>query len=836
MLATFYRFFIRPLRREPLRTALTAFAVALGVAVVLAIELAGTAAAGSFRASLESLTGKADFEVTAVGGLAPETLTALSTLPAPLTVRARIEDYASVQRTRETVPLIGLDMVAEALDFETGNASEQTWREDNIWVGPRLAKRAGETIRLIVNDRTHTFTVAGILKETPGSGEAGNVVVMDLATADRMLARNARLDRILIDAPDTHPVEHWEALLTTALPRDAALARFGARTEENRKMLAAFRWNLRVLSYIALVVGAFLIYNTISVSVVRRRAEIGIFRALGATRFGVLAAFLGEAALFGLIGAAAGLFLGRAMAEGAVHLIGATVESLYVSSTPGRIELGWEAALFALAIGLGISLASAFAPALEASRVTPIEAMARGRAEYDARVHRTRDLLFAALLGIAAALASRMPPVAGKPLFGYLAALLLIAAGALAVPALVSALSMAGSTALRRLLGVEALLASRSLVASLRRSSVLVAALATAIAMMASVGIMVGSFRETVLVWMDSQLRADLYIRPAGPAAADRHPTMSPAVPGAIEQLPAVEAVDRFRALRISYRGLPVTLGAGETRIVERYSRTRFLDGDRAEILRRLPTGDFVIVSEPFANKHRVHRGDRLTLNLAGAPRTFEVLGVYYDYASERGYIVMDRSTLLKYLPDPAPSNLAVYLKPAADLESARAAIERATAGSSLLIMSNRTIRTEAIKIFDRTFAITYALEAVAVVVAVMGIAGALLALVIDRRRELGLLRFLGASQPQVRRLILCEAGLIGILANIAGLALGVVLSLILIYVINKQSFGWTIQFHWPVGVLLGALTVIYAATILAGLYPARIATRLNPIEVVHEE
>jgi putative ABC transport system permease protein len=196
----------------------------------------------------------------------------------------------------------------------------------------------------------------------------------------------------------------------------------------------------------------------------------------------------------------------------------------------------------------------------------------------------------------------------------------------------------------------------------------------------------------------------------------------------------------------------------------------------------------------------------------------------------------VDRGTLLKYFPDPTPSNLAVYAAPGAQLEKVRKEIEGATAGRNVLIFSNRDLRTEAVRIFDRTFAITYALEAVAIFVAVMGIAGALVALVMDRRRELGLLRFLGAATGQVRKMILVEAGLLGLLANVAGLALGVLLSLILIYVINKQSFGWTIQFHWPVAVLLGALSAVYAATVIAGLYPARVATRLNPIEVVHEE
>src|SRR5208283_4631651 len=208
----------------------------------------------------------------------------------------------------------------------------------------------------------------------------------------------------------------------------------------------------------------------------------------------------------------------------------------------------------------------------------------------------------------------------------------------------------------------------------------------------------------------------------------------------------------------------------------------------------------------------------------------------FYDYGSEKGYIVVDRSTMLRYLPDPAPSGIAVYLAPGANVDDVRKAIEKITAGRNVLIFTNRNLRAEAIRVFDRTFAITYALELVAVVVAIVGIAGALLTVVIDRRRELGLLRFLGASVGQIRKLIFLEAGLIGLLANLAGLLLGIVLSWLLIFVINKQSFGWTIQLHWPATVLFSALTLVFLATVLSGFYPARVATRMNPIDVVHEE
>jgi putative ABC transport system permease protein len=602
-------------------------------------------------------------------------------------------------------------------------------------------------------------------------------------------------------------------------------------------MLAGFRWNLRLLSYIALIVGAFLIYNTISVSVVRRRPETGIVRALGASRRAVLVAFLGEAAFFGLAGAALGVPVGRAMASGAVKLMAATVESLYVSSRPGSIELSAWSVLLAFAIGVGVAIVSALSPAREASLVSPVEAMARGRREYTARVHKSRDLWLALILGILAVAATRVPAIEGKPVFGYLAAVLLVVASALAIPAFTDAFISLFSRWLGKTLGVEALLAAQSLSASLRRTSVLVGALSTAIAMMTSVGIMVGSFRETVLIWMNDRLPADLYLRPAGEPAPDRHPTVSLELADRISQLPGIAGVDRLRAYEISYDGMPATLASVDLSALRSDHQSNFFSGRPTEqVLSQIRNADAVVVSEPFTYKHRVRAGDSITLALGIARPSFRIADVYYDYGSERGSILMDRQTMLRYLPDPAPSNLAIYVAPEASAETVREEITEAAAGYRVLLFSNRDLRTEAIRIFDRTFAITYALEAVAVIVAVMGIAGALLALVIDRRREIGLLRFLGAAAGQVRKQILVEAGLLGLLANFAGLALGFALSLILIYVINKQSFGWTIRFHWPVAVLLLAISVVYVATVLAGLYPAQVAVWLDPIEAVHEE
>ncbi|HET7108078.1 MAG TPA: FtsX-like permease family protein [Candidatus Acidoferrum sp.] len=845
----FYRLMLRPLFGEPVRLALMVLAVGLGVAVVLAIELAGNAAAGSFHSSMESLAGDHDLEVVASGGVPESVLATLATQPFPLRLSPRMEDFAVDTRTRETLPLIGLDLIAEGRRYaaqmdvreENSNSKESAEQEvrnlenpESVWVSPGLGRKPGEHISLLINDRVLDCVVRGLLPAASGNE---NAILMDIAGAQRALNRFGRVDRILVKLPADSNLEEWQRKLSSVLPPGVEVRPQGTGTEENRKMLAAFRWNLRLLSYIALVVGAFLIYNTISVSVVRRRSEIGILRALGADRRDVLAAFLGEAACLGLAGALVGLPLGRIMAGGAVKLMAATVQSLYVSSRPGAIALTPESVALALLIGVGVAVASAVSPAREAMQVSPVDAMAQGRREYIARSHKGRDLAIAAVLGGSAALAAGMPAVAGKPFFGYFAAVLLVASAAYAMPALVNLISRSAAGVLGTFFGVEAMLASRSLAASLRRTSVLIGALATAVAMMVSVGIMVGSFRQTVVNWMNHQLPADLYLRPAGNPAADRHPTISEELVEKIAKLPGVAGVDRLRAYEISYDGMPATLAAVDLRVPRAQRNSEFFSSQPAnQVLEKLRGKHNVIVSEPFTYKHKVKRGDTITVALGESRADFQIVDVYYDYGSERGTILMDRDVLLKYLPDETPTNLAVYVLPDADSAKVRKEIQEAAEGHRILIFSNRELRIEAVKIFDRTFAITYALEAVAVVVAVMGIAGALLALVIDRRREFGLLRFLGGSSGQIRKMILVEAGLLGLLANLAGFALGYLLSLILVFVINKQSFGWTIRFHWPVAILLGALTVVYAATVVSGLYPARVAVRLNPLEVIHEE
>jgi len=822
VLKLFRQLILRPLRRDLTRTVLTLLSIALGVAVVIAIELSGDAATGSFESSLTTLVGKVDYEITANGGVDETYIARLAALPVNARFSPVIEEPVVIIGQGSTT-LYGIDLIAattfpsrdrEGADLETSAAVSSD-------LAARLHLHQGDPIELQGRDQTLHFTI-----RTIAANQNTEWVGVDIASAQRLLNMYGKLDRIEVFVS---PGENAERIIKATIPATWDVQTPGARSEENSRMLRAFRWNLRILGYISLLVGAFLIYNTIAVSVVRRRTEIGILRAIGTSSRGVLLVFLGEAAMLGVIGSALGIVLGRLLAAALLGMISDTVNALFTTSTPGPIALSTASIVAALLAGTAVAFFSALIPAREAARVAPAEAMRRSIVEHETRLHIRRDLVIAACAAVIAAILCQFGPIDGRPVLGYAATLFAVAATAMLAPAFVTGLIFLLRGTLKRIAGAAGLIAGRSLVASLARTSIVVTALATAISMMISVGVMVGSFRETVQVWLDNQLRADIFVRAQGPATAGIYPPIAAPVPEIARQIPGVAEVDTLRAFEFRYEGTRATFAAGNVDIVRRRRFLRFLSGT-------FPGPDSAMVTEPFADKHRLHVGDVLRIPLGNRTAALKVAGIYYDYSSDRGTVLVDRSTLLNYLPDQPITNIAIYIQPGADATKIRRDLETRLRDFPLMIAPNEVLRRAAVEVFDRTFAVTYALEAVAIVVAMLGAANSLLALVLDRRREIGLIRYLGAATGQVRRMILMEAGLLGLLAGSLGLALGMALSAVLIYVVNKQSFGWTIQFHPPVLLLAGALLLVWAVTVLAGVYPTRFAAKLQPIEVIHEE
>ena len=828
----FRRIVLRPLLGDPTRTLLSILSVALGVAVVIAVELAGEAAVGSFRSSLETLSGRVDLEITGNGGVAESTLGELAGLPVGAHYSPILDRTVQVERARPaSIQALGIDMIGTSSELEGKQAGEfsaaalETLAIVSSDAARRFGWKAGDKVRLRGADRAAGFTIQAIAPV----GTSG-WIAFDLAGAARLFDTRGKLDRIEVRLDPGENAELARREIESVVPKGYLVRTPGEQRDEKLKMLDAFRWNLRILSYISLLVGAFFIYNTVAVGVVRRRGEIGVLRALGAGARRIEGIFLAEAAALGIIGSLLGIAAGRAMAGAIEGMLSDTVNALFVTSAPAPVALSVWASGSALLAGTVVALLSAWIPAREAARVAPAEAMRQARVEHAVRVTMRARLAWAAGFAALSAILCIPGPVNGRPVFGYVAALAAVTGMALACPALVAGLLRALRPVARRVAGAAGLVAERSLATALSRTSVVVAALATAIAMMVSVATMVGSFRETVQVWLGSQLSADIYLRGAGPLTAGMFPALDQRVPGAVAGVAGVAEVAVLRLLPIRYRGTQATLGAEDLELVRRRGILRFLEGD-------FPQGsDKAIISEPFANKHGLRTGQVVRVAIGEHEVALTVTGVFFDYSNDRGLIFVDRSTLLRYLPGQPVSSLAIYVKPGADATEVRHEIEGATGEFPVLIAANRDLREGAVRVFDRTFAVTWALEGIAIVVAMLGAANALLALVLDRRREIGLIRYLGADGGQVRAMILTEAGLLGVLAIIPGLLLGLALSLVLIFVINKQSFGWTIQFHPPILLLAGALSLVWTMTVLSGFWPARYAARMETTDALRSE
>ncbi len=381
-------------------------------------------------------------------------------------------------------------------------------------------------------------------------------------------------------------------------------------------------------------------------------------------------------------------------------------------------------------------------------------------------------------------------------------------------------------------------LAASNLAGAIPRVSISVAALSVSLAMMVAIAVMVGSFRETVVYWVSQTLKADLFVGPSTRSNGARQATLSAEVDAIVSAHPAVLAIDRFRTTTIVVDDSQVLLTAGDFEVMTTHGGLLFkAPGDAREAMRGAIDQDVVVVSEPFANRHRKGVGAVVNIPTPAGPRPFRIAAVYFDYSSDRGVIAMDRRTFARHFGELAPTGLTVYLEPGHDPEQVRAELlDRIGGQRRVFVYTNTGLRTEVMRIFDSTFAITWALEVIAIVVAILGVAATLLTLMLERRQELAMLRLVGADRAQVRRMVVVEAALIGGVSQGVGLIAGIALSLVLVFVINVQSFGWTIQFHLPTGFLVQMTIAILVATALAGLYPARRATRLATISALHEE
>jgi putative ABC transport system permease protein len=818
------------------RTLLSAAGIALGVALGFAVHLVNRAAVNELTAGVRSLSGHADLEVR--GGRAgfAETLYAdvarmagVAVASPVLEVEAGLADAAQAART---IRLVGIDplraaQIQPALFAEDPRYRIELLKPDLVFLSSAAAQALGlgkgDRLRIVAGLGQVEFEVGHVL---PASSLRGVAALADIATAQWRLGRLGQLNRVDLRLAPGVDREAMRERIAALLPAGVHVSPVDAVEESSANLSRAYRVNLNVLALVALFTGGFLVFSAQSLEVARRRGEHALLRVLGLERRGLLRLVLLEAAAIGAVGSALGIALGTALAHAAVAYSGADLGAgMFRGIAP---ELSFPIGISVL-YGLGgvaVALAGALLPALDAERVAPAQALKAG-GEQRMFEHVLSAVPGIALLGVAALLA-QFGPVEGIPLAGYASIACLLVGGILLMPWLSQAV-LARLPASRR---APYALALAQLRGAPGQAMVSLAAIVASFSLMAAMAIMVASFRDSVDQWLAAVLPADLYFRTthAGETA-----WIEPEFEDEVRRLPQVERAEFLRTGRIVLDPRRPAISLLARDLARRGTSLVFpLVGKRYEPGADDPPPAWI--SEAVADLYGFRTGERLELPLGGERRTFVVAGVWRDYARQHGAIVIERSAYAALTGDRKANDAALWLAPGAGADDAIRALRRLEGGHLLEIAGPGEIRTMSLRIFDRTFAVTYALEAVAVLVGLFGLSASVGAIVLARRREFGMLRHVGMTRGQIGAMLAAEGGLLALLGVAAGLALGGAISLVLVYVVNRQSFNWSMDLHPPYALLAGLSLLLVVLAALTAWLSGREATGMEPVRAVRED
>ncbi|MGY2733888.1 FtsX-like permease family protein [Sphingomonas sp. UYP23] len=819
-------------RFHPARFLMTAVAIAVGVALGFAVHLVNGSALASFDGAIRGVNGNADLSVKATSRLGfderlyPRVATAAGVEDASPVVQLD----ARIGKTRLT--LLGLDVLRAAAVTPTligvpphspGADGTAAFDEAAIFVSRAALAQSGATVGSVVsvtaNGRTVALRIAGTL---PATDEVATVAVMDIGAAQWRFDRLGRLDRLDLKVADRTAVD---ASLPALLPADAKLATAQAQSMQGDALSRAYRVNLDMLALVALLTGGFLVYSAQSLSVARRQRAFALLRTLGMPRSGVVAAIVVEGLVIGTVGSALGLAAGYGLAWSALHWFGGDLGAGYFRGAGGGVVFQPVAAIGFFAIGLLAAIVGSAVPARLAARAAPAAALKNAGDVIDPRT--PVAWWPAAALIIAGVLVALLPPVAHLPLFGFAGMALLLAGGIAGVPWF--ARILLGPLARRSGRDVPRQLAIRHLHGAPGEAATALCGIVASTALMIAMATMVTSFRGAVDDWLGQVLSADLYMR------ADVGASFDAATRARLAATPGVArlAFGRQLPLTITPERPPVTLIArpqrgGEDPQFVLISRAASMPADV------LP----VWVSEPAQRLYGWNPGATIRLPIAGGTR-FAVAGVWRDYARQGGAVLVDETDYQRLTGDQGRDEASATIRKGSDATVvARMLRERLpmTLRTQLDITQPATLRRFALTLFDRSFAVTYLLEAVAILVGLAGVAATMSAQTLAREREFGMLRHLGLTRGQLSAMLATEGAIVGLTGALAGIGLGLVLSQVLIHVINPQSFNWTMDTRVPVGTLVAVAAALTGAAAVTAVLAGRRATSRSAVQSVRED
>jgi len=841
---------VRHLLRER-RTWLTLVGVALGIAVFISIRLANESVLATYRKSVDLFAGNTTLEIVGRGGAIDEMdLIDIRKAPGVNSISPIVQSVLPMASPSsaegEVLLLLGVDLLQEGpfRSYEVrgaeGEAFDALIDPSAVFLTARFAERhhiqVGNHFSVRKEEYLLDLYVAGLLEpEGLALGQDGNIAIMDIASAQWTLGKLGKLDRIDLITDEEVNLDAVIEGLEKRLGGRLLIRRPQQRSRQVEKMLFSFQLNLTALSAISLFVGIFLIYNTLLVSVVHRRKEIGILRALGVPRSKIFWLFTFEGIMIGTAGGFAGVFAGALLGRWVIQILSQTVSALYVPIPPSPFSLPLSLFVEGTGIGVFVATLSSLFPAFQAACLKPRESM-EGVYHNQREVKQKRYLIAGSVTGALAFLLSQVPPEMGLQWAGYISAALLLVSFSLIVPGAILVFSRILRPFLARM-PPSWRMAQGHLEQAVGRNAPTISAFMGALAMMISVVIMIESFRSTVEVWIDQTIRSDIIGFPASYMSRDTDETISRKLSNEVEAMPGIAAVDRYRSIEIIFRDEPTRLVGRDLAIHRSHSRYLFQSGTSEEIIQEAMREKKVLISEVFANRFDLRVGDTVHLPSPRGDIPLNIGGIFYEYSTDGGKMVIDRSILEKEWGDHEVDVLAIYLEEGGNADAVRQTLVRRWGSRFGLAFTTQVdFKKEVMEIFDQTFLITYALEWIAVVVALLGITNTLFVSVLERRREIGLLRAIGGSRRQVIQVVLIEAFYMGLIGWFLALFCAFFLSLLLILVINKESFGWTILLHFPPYIILHAFILAAVTALLAGFFPARKAATMNITEAIAYE
>lgn len=796
--------------------------ITLGVGIVVAIELINNSALSSFSSSVDFLSGKATHAVvSAYGRIAEEHFPKIWENPGVKAASPIIEVMAETLETaKEPLRFIGVDpfLDAEFRSFSSFGGDENSLVSflagdvPSAFVATRFMKRhglkPGDTVTVLAAGLEKRVRILGALPDSGDLGFGDNTALVDISVAQDLFGRSGYLDRIDVIATG------MTDKILEGLPKSLKLTNTESRKTTLESMLYSFQLNLAAMSLLALFVGIFLIYNFSMFSVLARREDMSLLLTLGADRRNLVGAFLTESVLLGAAGSMLGIVFGLLVAWISIERVSSTISELYFHVTVERVRLTVPVVLSGLGVGFLATFIGTGLPALEVALTPPVLGIKRQSIED--RAHSVKGFLLISgaalfLLSVLAAWASRF-----SIFWGFCSAFGMTLAFAFFTPSMLSPFTHHFGIWVKRLTGVvEGFLAARTVRASLSRTSIAVAALAVALAMTIGVDTMIYSFRNSVSAWLEGALQGDLYISPA--TTKWGHPLPDDLIKALAED-PRIEAIEKYSTYDILVQGKPAKIRVIDAGVLRERSQFHFLKGGKGAWDSIAQGGLFI--SESLGFKFGLDVDDVVELETPSGMKPFKVAAIVRDYSSDQGTIQIHRKIYMDFWKDDRVQSVALFLKKGISPDDVRNSIAKNFQGLDRTVVSNLRMREDILAIFDKTFAPTAMLKGVSLMVALLGIATALMAILMERSREMTVLGYLGLTPLELGKMNVYQALIMGLAAYLISLVCGLVLTYIIIHAINYRSFGWSVDVHLDPWVFAKTFFLTALACLISSLYP----------------